>query len=78
MCNNYQNHTHLSSPMRTNIVINDRLMDEALKITGVKSKREVVELGLKTLIQLKQQEQIKAYRGKLKWDGDLESMRTDS
>ncbi|NJM75303.1 MAG: type II toxin-antitoxin system VapB family antitoxin [Acaryochloridaceae cyanobacterium RU_4_10] len=64
--------------MRTNIVINDRLMDEALKITGVKSKREVVELGLKTLIQLKQQEQIKAYRGKLKWDGDLESMRTDS
>ncbi len=63
--------------MRTNIVINDRLMDEALKITGVKSKREVVELGLKTLIQLKQQTQIKAYRGKLQWDGDLESMRTD-
>jgi Arc/MetJ family transcription regulator len=63
--------------MRTNIVINDRLMDEALKLTGVKSKREVVELGLKTLIQLNQQEQIKAYKGKLKWDGDLESMRTD-
>jgi Arc/MetJ family transcription regulator len=63
--------------MRTNIVINDRLMDEALKLTGVKSKREVVELGLKTLIQLNQQEQIKAYKGKLKWDGDLESIRTD-
>jgi Arc/MetJ family transcription regulator len=63
--------------MRTNIVINDRLMDEALKLTGVKSKREVVELALKTLIQLKQQTQIKAYRGKLQWDGDLESMRTD-
>jgi Arc/MetJ family transcription regulator len=63
--------------LRTNIVINDRLMDEALKLTGVKSKREVVELALKTLIQLKQQTQIKAYRGKLQWDGDLESMRTD-
>jgi Arc/MetJ family transcription regulator len=63
--------------MRTNIVINDRLMDEALRLTGVKSKREVVELALKTLIQLKQQTQIKAYRGKLQWDGDLESMRTD-
>jgi Arc/MetJ family transcription regulator len=63
--------------MRTNIVINDRLMDEALKLTGVKSKREVVELALKTLIQLKQQTQIKAYRGKLQWDSDLESMRTD-
>jgi Arc/MetJ family transcription regulator len=63
--------------MRINIVINDRLMDEALKLTGVKSKREVVELALKTLIQLKQQTQIKAYRGKLQWDGDLEFMRTD-
>jgi Arc/MetJ family transcription regulator len=44
--------------MKINIVINDRLMDEALKLTGVKSKREVVELALKTLIQLKQQTQI--------------------
>jgi Arc/MetJ family transcription regulator len=52
-------------------------MDEVLKLTGVKSKREVVELALKTLIQLKQQTQIKAYRGKLQWDGDLEFMRTD-
>ena len=61
----------------TEFHIDDRLMEEALKLTEVKSKREVVELGLKTLIQLKQQTQIKAYRGKLQWDGDLESMRTD-
>lgn len=62
--------------MRTNIVINDALMDDALKVTGLKTKKEAVELGLKTLIRLKQQEDIKALRGKLKWDANLEDMRT--
>lgn len=63
--------------MRTNIVIDDLLMADALKATGIKTKREVVELGLKTLLMLKQQERIKAFKGKLKWDGNLEEMRTD-
>ncbi|MFU8822265.1 MAG: type II toxin-antitoxin system VapB family antitoxin [Gammaproteobacteria bacterium] len=63
--------------MRTNIVINDQLMADALKVTGAKSKREVVEMGLRTLVQLKQQERIRGFRGKLKWTGDLERMRTD-
>jgi len=63
--------------MRTNIIIDDTLMADVLKATGVKSKREAVELGLKTLLMLKQQEGIKAFKGKLKWEGDLEQMRTD-
>ncbi|MEL6441328.1 MAG: type II toxin-antitoxin system VapB family antitoxin [Cyanobacteria bacterium J06621_8] len=63
--------------MRTNIVIDDQLMADALKATGLKTKREVVETGLKTLIRLKQQENIKAFKGKLKWSGDLESMRLE-
>jgi len=63
--------------MRTNIIIDDTLMADVLKATGVKSKREAVELGLKTLLLLKQQEGIKAFKGKLKWEGDLEQMRTD-
>jgi Arc/MetJ family transcription regulator len=63
--------------MRTNIVIDDQLMADALKVTGAKSKREVVEMGLRTLVQLKQQERIRGFRGKLKWAGDLERMRTD-
>ncbi|SFI58521.1 type II toxin-antitoxin system VapB family antitoxin [Nitrosomonas sp. Nm34] len=62
--------------MRTNIVIDDKLMEDALKITGLKTKREAVELALKILIKLKKQESIKAYKGKLKWEGDLEEMRT--
>ncbi|MGZ5014935.1 MAG: type II toxin-antitoxin system VapB family antitoxin [Methylobacter sp.] len=63
--------------MRTNIIIDDALMADVLKATGAKSKREAVELGLKALLMLKQQEGIKAFKGKLKWEGDLEQMRTD-
>lgn len=51
--------------MRTNIVIDDRLMADALKLTGLKTKREVVELGLNTLIILKIKENIRRFRGKL-------------
>ena len=61
--------------MRTNIVIDEKLMNDALKATGLKTKREVVELGLKTLVRLEQQAQIKKLRGQLKWEGDLEAMR---
>lgn len=61
--------------MRTNIVIDDQLMADALKATGLTTKREAVELGLKTLIRLKQQEKIKNFKGKLKWSGNLEEMR---
>ncbi len=64
--------------MRTNIVIDDQLMNQVLRLTGLKTKREAVELGLKTLIRLASQEKIKAFKGKLKWEGDLEAMRTDS
>ena len=63
--------------MRTNIVIDDNLMSDALRVTGLKTKKEAVELGLKTLIRLKKQEEIKKFKGKLKWEGDLDSMRTD-
>lgn len=63
--------------MRTNIVIDDKLMNETLRLTGLKTKREAVELGLKTLLRLRQQEEIRGFRGKLDWQGNLEQMRTD-
>ena len=63
--------------MRTNIVIDDELMNDAIRLTGVKTKREAVELALKSLINLKKQESIKGLRGKLKWEGDLDDMRSD-
>jgi len=63
--------------MRTNIVINDELMNEALSLTKYKTKKAVVEEGLKLLVRLKKQEKIKSLRGKLQWEGDLEIMRLD-
>jgi Arc/MetJ family transcription regulator len=63
--------------MRTNIVIDDKLMKDTLRATGLKTKREAVELGLRTLLRLRRQEQIRRFRGKLPWEGDLDAMRTD-
>jgi Arc/MetJ family transcription regulator len=61
--------------MRTNIEIDDSLMADALKATGLKTKKEAVELGLKALIKLNKQASIRALRGKLKWEGNLEEIR---
>jgi Arc/MetJ family transcription regulator len=63
--------------LRTNIVIDDKLMSDTLKATGIKTKREVVELGLRTLLRLRKQETVRQFRGKLQWEGDLNDMRTD-
>lgn len=64
--------------MRTNIEIDDKLMADVMKATGLNTKKDAVELGLKTLIRLKKQERIKKFRGQLKWTGDLDDMRTAS
>lgn len=63
--------------MRTNIVIDDKLMKDTLQATGLKTMREAVELGLRTLLRLRQQGEIRRFRGKLDWQGDLEAMRMD-
>jgi Arc/MetJ family transcription regulator len=64
--------------MRTNIVIDDTLMADALKVSGARTKREAVELGLRTLIRIRRQDDIRRHRGKLAWEGDLDGMRTDA
>ena len=63
--------------MRTNIVIEDSLMRDALRVTGLKTKKEAVELGLRTLVRLRTQEAVRKFRGNLHWDGDLDAMRRD-
>lgn len=64
--------------MRTNIVIDGELLDEALRATGLKTKREAVELGLRTLLRLHQQAEIRRFRGKLNRQGGLDPMRTNT
>jgi len=63
--------------MRTNIVIDEKLMKETLRVTGLKTMREAVELGLRTIVRLRKQEEIRRFRGKLPWQGDLDAMRSD-
>jgi Arc/MetJ family transcription regulator len=63
--------------MRTRIVIDDKLIRDTLRATGLKTKREVVEEALRTLLRLKRQTEIRRLRGKLDWQGDLNAMRSD-
>jgi Arc/MetJ family transcription regulator len=63
--------------MRTNIVIDDKLMRDTLRATGLKTKREAVDLGLRTLLRLRRQAAIRRLRGKFEWHGDLDAMRSD-
>ena len=66
--------THI---MRTNIEIDDELLMEAMKISGHKTKKAAVEAGLRLIVSLNFQEKIRNLRGKLKWEGDLDKMRSD-
>jgi Arc/MetJ family transcription regulator len=61
--------------MRTNIVIDDKLMADALKASGYTTKKEAVEQGLKLLVRRSQQQDIRKLRGKIKWEGNLDEMR---
>ena len=61
--------------MRTNIVIDEKLMESALEAGGFKSKKDAVEAGLKLIVQINKQKKIKSFKGKLKWTGSLSDMR---
>ena len=64
--------------MRTNIVIDDALMADALQASGARTKRQAVELGLQTLVRLRRQADIRRLRGKLGWEGDLDALRAEA
>jgi len=63
--------------MRTNIDIDDRLMRQAMRSSGARTKRAAVEEGLRLLIQTKGQAVIRRLRGKVVWQGDLSSSRLE-
>ncbi len=63
--------------MRTNVVIDDELMESALKASGKKTKKDAIEEGLRLLVRMKAQARIRGFRGKLRWTGCLEEMRLD-
>ena len=61
--------------MRTNIVIDDDLMAEAMRVTGLKTKRDVVEEALRVLVRTTQQKNVLMLRGQIHWEGDLDMLR---
>jgi len=61
--------------MRTNIVIDDQLMEQAMKATGLPTKKAVVEAGLRLLIQVQAQSGVRRLRGQVDWQGDLDELR---
>lgn len=76
-----RNRTHKSAlrefGTRTNIDIDDDLIKEAIAVTGAKTKKDVVTEALRLLVRTRRQAGIKTLRGKLKWEGSLDAMRTD-
>lgn len=61
--------------MRTNIDLDDQLMQQALRLSRAKTKKEVVELALQSFVKNLQRQQLLALRGKVQWEGDLDAMR---
>jgi len=61
--------------VRTNIVLDDKLIERDQKLSGIKTKREVVQEALRTFIQLREQGDVRSLRGKLKWEGNLDEQR---
>ncbi len=77
MCTIWVIYTHTRWEMRTNVVVDDELMESALRVSGLKTKKDAIEEGLKLLVLVKKQKEIKRFRGKLKWSGNLDEMRLD-
>lgn len=63
--------------MRTNIHLNDELISRALELSGLRTKKSVVEEALKVYVQMLNQQRTRQFRGKLTWEGDLDASRTD-
>lgn len=61
--------------MRTNIVLDDQLVERAQKLTGIKTKRELVDVALRTLVQIYEQAELRSLRGQLHWEGNLSEQR---
>ena len=61
--------------MRTNVVLNETLVEQAKILTGIKTTRGVIDEALRLLIQLREQSQVAELRGRLRWEGDLAALR---
>jgi len=65
----------MAHPIRTNVLIDEDLIERAKKLTGLSTKRAVVDEALRTLVRLREQEEVRSLRGSLSWEGDLDELR---
>jgi len=65
----------MSTRQRTNIVIDEKLIKEGMKTTGIKTRRALVDYALRDLLRRESQKRILELKGKVHWQGDLSSMR---
>ncbi len=63
--------------MRTNIVLDDDLVEEGLELTELRTKKQLVNLALKELVTKRKRKKILNLEGKISWEGDLEDIRRD-
>ena len=63
--------------MRTNVVLDDKLMTRAMRTSGFRTKRSTIESALRLLVQVNSQRKLRDLKGKITWDGDLDEMRRD-
>jgi Arc/MetJ family transcription regulator len=63
--------------MRLKIKIKKNLMKEAMHATGLKTEKETIECALESLVALKRQGETRALRGNIRWEGNLDEMRSD-
>ena len=73
----YTKYTYWRCIMRTNVVIDDKLMSRALRSSGCRTKKAAIEAGLRLLVQVNSQKKLRGLRGKNTWEGDLDKMRRD-
>ena len=62
--------------MRTNIVLDDKLVEKGMNYIGIQTKRELVDFALRELIRRKERKKILSLKGKLRWEGNLDEMRS--
>ncbi len=62
---------------RTNVVIDDELMTQVLRSSGCRTKRAAIESGLRLLVQVNSQKELRQLKGQITWEGNLEEMRKD-
>ena len=60
---------------RTNVVLDEDLIGRGMRLTGINTRKALIDYALRELVRRKEQKKILRLRGKISWEGDLDQMR---